>query len=142
MAVETGPNGYPAQVVRIINPFAAGGSLDTTGRLIAQQLREKWGKSVIVENRPGASTTIGIAAVAHSPPNGYTLGLATNSFAMSAVRMKNLPYDSKKDLAAVSILVETPLYARGSRGLPREDSRRIHRLRKAIARQNQLRVDR
>ncbi|WP_441251921.1 Bug family tripartite tricarboxylate transporter substrate binding protein [Tardiphaga sp. 71_E8_N1_1] len=99
---------YPNQSVRIINPFTAGGSLDTTGRLLANQLQEKWGKPVIVESRPGASTTIGIAAVANSAPNGYTLGLATNLFAMSAVRMKKLPYDAKKDIAAISLLVETP----------------------------------
>lgn len=105
---SNGPPPYPLRPVRIINPFAAGGSLDILARIIAQKLQEIWGQSVIVDNRPGASTVIGINAVAQAEPDGYTLGLATNTFAMNAARMKNLPYDSRKDIVPVSILTETP----------------------------------
>lgn len=99
---------YPSQTVRIMNPFSAGGSLDTLGRIIAQKLTDKWGHAVVVENRPGASTVIGINAVAQAAPDGYTLGLASNTFAMNASRFLNLPYDSRKDLAPVATLTETP----------------------------------
>lgn len=101
---------YPTRQVLLINPFSAGGSLDIVGRLLAQKLQEMWGQPVIVENRPGGSTSIGINTVAKAKPDGYTLGLATNTFAMNATRFENLPYDSRKDIAPVSILTETPFF--------------------------------
>lgn len=101
---------YPSRQVLIVNPFSAGGSLDIVGRLIAQKLQEMWGQPVIVENRPGGSTSIGINSVAKSKPDGYTLGLATNTFAMNASRFEKLPYDSRKDIAPVAILTETPFF--------------------------------
>ena len=101
---------YPSRQVLLINPFSAGGSLDIVGRLLAQKLQEMWGQPVIVENRPGGSTSIGINTVAKAKPDGYTLGLATNTFAMNASRFEKLPYDSKKDIAPVSILTETPFF--------------------------------
>lgn len=102
------PASYPSKTVRLVVPFSAGGSMDTLGRITAQKLTEKWGQPVVVENRPGASTTIGINAVASGAPDGYTLGLASNTFAMNASRFLSLPYDSKRDIAPVSNLTETP----------------------------------
>src|SRR5262245_36537751 len=65
--------GYPERAVRIIVPTAAGGSIDTTARVIAAALAERWGKPVVIENRPGAAMIIGAEAAAKSPPDGYTL---------------------------------------------------------------------
>src|SRR5262245_45153950 len=68
--------GYPERTVRIIVPTAAGGSIDTTARVIAAALAERWGKPVVIENRPGAAMIIGAEAAAKSPPDGYTLLVA------------------------------------------------------------------
>jgi tripartite-type tricarboxylate transporter receptor subunit TctC len=66
---------YPERSVRIIIAFAAGGTIDTLGRIVAQKLGDAWGQSVVVENRGGASGNIGAQAAAQSPPDGYTLHL-------------------------------------------------------------------
>src|SRR6266478_3990769 len=68
--------GYPERTVRIIVPTAAGGSIDTTARVIAAALAERWSKPVVIENRPGAAMIIGAEAAAKSPPDGYTLLIA------------------------------------------------------------------
>src|SRR5437899_12538483 len=79
-------SGYPASAVRILVPFAAGGPTDVVARILAEQLSARWGgKSVIVENRPGAGTIVMTTAVAKACPDGLTLGVATNSL------MINLP---------------------------------------------------
>src|SRR5262249_12322268 len=64
---------YPERTVRIIVPTAAGGSIDTTARVVAAALAERWSKPVVIENRPGAAMIIGAEAAAKSPPDGYTL---------------------------------------------------------------------
>jgi tripartite-type tricarboxylate transporter receptor subunit TctC len=74
---------YPDRSVRIIIAFAAGGTIDTLGRIVAQKLGEAWGQSVFVENRPGASGNIGAAAAAQSPPDGYTLHLGGQVLAVN-----------------------------------------------------------
>src|SRR5262249_31923958 len=64
---------YPAKTVRLIVPFAAGGSTDIIGRTVAQKLNEAWGQPVLVDNRPGGSTVIGTDLVAKAPPDGYMM---------------------------------------------------------------------
>lgn len=82
--------GFPTKPVKIVNPFAAGGTTDQVARLMAQRLGEMWGQSVIVENRPGASNTIGVELVAKSPPDGYTLLMARSGPGSSLRRQGRL----------------------------------------------------
>ena len=102
---------YPAKVVRIISPFVPGGMGDLLPRAIAAGLTETLGQQVIVENRPGASQTIGMQLAAKSPPDGYTLAFGTvSSLATNVSVLKNLPYDPIRDFAPVALCVTTPLY--------------------------------
>src|SRR4051812_18051272 len=71
--------GYPAKTVRIVAPYAPGGAVDALARLIAQALTQRFGKSVIVENRPGAGGNIGLAAIAKAESDGHTLGIGEAS---------------------------------------------------------------
>jgi tripartite-type tricarboxylate transporter receptor subunit TctC len=98
---------YPTRLIRLINPFAAGGSLDQLARLLAQRLTEQLGQTVIVENRTGASGNIGAEYVAKSPPDGYTLVMgssATHGIAPS-IYGKRLPFDPLKDFTVISATV-------------------------------------
>ena len=99
---------YPTRPIKIISPFAPGGITDTYSRLIGSKLQQKWGQSVIVENRPGAGGNIGADAVAKSSPDGYTLALGNvGTHAINQFLMKKMPYDTAKDFAPVSMVVET-----------------------------------
>lgn len=95
---------YPARPLRIIVPATPGGPPDITARLVAERMSAAFGRPVIVENRPGASFTIGISAVAKSSPDGYTLGLLPMPATVSQSLYKPLPYDTEKDLAAVGLI--------------------------------------
>src|SRR5690606_12083708 len=75
-----GAEAFPAQPVRIVVPFPAGGSMDILARQLAQELSKRWQHAVVVENRDGASGMIGLSSVAKSAPDGYTLGVVANSF--------------------------------------------------------------
>ena len=102
---------FPAKVVRIISPFAPGGPGDLLPRAIATGLGPLLGQQVIVENRPGATTIIGMQVVAKSPPDGYTLGFASvSSLAINVSTFRNLPYDPVRDFAPVTLCFTTPLY--------------------------------
>ncbi len=97
--------GYPERTVRIIVPTAAGGSIDTTARVIAAALAERWGKPVVIENRPGAAMIIGAEAAAKSPPDGYTLLVAHDgTMAMNPVVYPNLAYHSQRDFEPLALL--------------------------------------
>ncbi len=101
---------YPSKIIHLIVPYPPGGVVDITGRLLADQLGRELGQNVIVENKAGASGTIGAAAVARSTPDGYTIllsGAATHAFAPWL--FKELPYDPVKDFVPVTQLTEGPL---------------------------------
>jgi len=100
---------YPSKPIKIIVPYAAGGGVDILARLVGQQLGERLKQPVIVENQGGGSNTIGMSTVAHSPKDGYTLGLATPVFVMTPSLMKNHPYDIVKDFTPVGMIGFTPL---------------------------------
>jgi tripartite-type tricarboxylate transporter receptor subunit TctC len=87
---------YPAQNIRLIISFGAGGGSDIIGRIIAQRLQEKLGQTVVVENRPGAGGLIGNEAVANAPKDGYTLGIMTAGQVIAAVMSKQPRYDTLK----------------------------------------------
>jgi len=99
-----GAQTYPAKPIRLVVPFAPGGSADLVGRLVAQQLSDAWGQPVVVENKPGASGMIGNEFVAKSPPDGYTLTVGTlGPFAVNQTLYEKVPYDNIRDFAPVTL---------------------------------------
>ena len=100
---------YPARVVTLINPFAPGSSTDMVARVVAQKLTEAWGKSVVVESRPGASGNIGLTAVARAPPDWHMLGMMIVSHATNAaLQGAKSGIDLVKDFAPISQVVSQP----------------------------------
>jgi tripartite-type tricarboxylate transporter receptor subunit TctC len=93
---------FPVKPVRLVVPFAPGGSSDAAARMVGSKLSESWGHQVIVENRPGANSSIGTNFVARAAPDGYTLLLANANLTVNPALFKSLPYDSINDFAAVS----------------------------------------
>lgn len=95
---------YPAKPIRIIVPYSPGGSTDVVFRILAPRLTEILGQTVVVENRPGGSSTIGLDIAAKSPPDGYTLGIPNITFGANPSLMKKMPFDTEKDLVPVSLV--------------------------------------
>ena len=95
---------YPNRPVRLIEPFGAGGGPDLLARALSPKLSELWVEVVMVENHPGAGSTVGPALVARSPADGYTVLLSTSAQAYSAALRKELPYDPLKDFIPVAPL--------------------------------------
>ena len=108
-AVAPGQAAWPSKPVRVIVPFAPGGSTDVIGRLLAQKLAEMWGQSVVVENRTGAGGNIGADLVAKSPGDGYTLLFASGSIAINPQLYKNMPFDTQKDLVPITNVASGPM---------------------------------
>jgi len=101
---------YPSKPVRIVVGFAAGGPSDIVARLLAQQLTERLGRPVIVENRAGATGTIGAELVAKAPPDGHTLYLASQTtHAVAPYMYKSVGYDPVRDFATVTLAMHNPL---------------------------------
>src|SRR6478735_7402572 len=99
----------PDKPIRIVVPFAAGGSTDVTARLVAQALGERLGQSVIAENRPGAGGNIGAEAAARATPDGYTLLMAVSGIlAANRALYRSLPYDALRDFAPISQVAIIP----------------------------------
>ena len=113
LAAVSGANAqsaYPAKTVRIVVGFAAGGPSDIVARLLAQQLTERLGRTVIVENRPGATGVIGAELVAKAPPDGHTLYLASQTtHAVAPYMYRKVGYDPVKDFATVTLAMHNPL---------------------------------
>jgi tripartite-type tricarboxylate transporter receptor subunit TctC len=99
---------YPAKSIRFIVPVTTGGPSDLVARLLGEKLTNSLGKSVIVDNRPGASNTVGAAMVAKAEPDGYTLLQAAANMATIHILMTDLPFDAVKDFAPVSLTHLTP----------------------------------
>jgi tripartite-type tricarboxylate transporter receptor subunit TctC len=99
---------YPNRVVRIVVPWPAGAITDMTARLIANQWSTDFGQAVVVENKPGASGTIGHNYVANSAPDGYTVLFATNSTYAIAPNILPLAYDNDKAFAPVGLVLRSP----------------------------------
>jgi len=101
---------YPAKLVKIVVPFAAGGSTDLLTRSVAQQLNEAWKRPVVVENRAGGGGIVGSEYVVKSPPDGYVLLLGTNTtHAAAATLYAKLPYDLRRDFAPITEIASIPL---------------------------------
>lgn len=101
---------YPDKPIRFIVPVTAGGGVDTAARLIANQLKERLGQPVIVENKPGAGGSIGLRQLALSSPDGYTLAFVPNSFTINHSLMRNLPFDTFTSFAPVIQIAKTPVF--------------------------------
>jgi len=99
---------YPAKPVRVIVPWAAGGSTDSIGRILAAKLTEYTGQQFIIDNRAGATGTIGHGQVAKSPPDGYTLLFGSNSTFAIAPHLYKLQYDNETSFAPITLLAVSP----------------------------------
>src|SRR5258705_8696999 len=100
---------WPSHPVKLIIPYPAGGSTDVLFRILADQMKEKIGQPLVVENRSGASGNVGIDAVAKSAPDGYTIGGATvGHFSINQFLIAKMPFDAEKDLVAPSLTYELP----------------------------------
>jgi tripartite-type tricarboxylate transporter receptor subunit TctC len=102
---------YPTRPIKLIVPVPPGGAADAMARMIAEHLQAKWGQTVVVENKPGAGSSLGMDGVAKAAPDGYTLGMgniAANAI-NPAVRPAAFPYQPVKDFAAISLVGVTPL---------------------------------
>jgi tripartite-type tricarboxylate transporter receptor subunit TctC len=100
---------YPAKPIRIIVPFAPGGSVEVVARLIGQDLTEAWGQPVVVETRPGGGTMIGTQVVAKAEPDGYTLLVAVSNHATNPALHEKMPYDALADFEFISMLARAPV---------------------------------
>jgi tripartite-type tricarboxylate transporter receptor subunit TctC len=99
---------FPSKPIRIIVPFTPGSATDTMARPVADKLSSALGQPVLVENRPGAGGTIGVAALAKAPPDGYTLAVVSTGHVVNPVLYANLPYDTLKDFSGVAPLAGQP----------------------------------
>jgi len=109
LPIEATAQSYPSGPMRIVVPFTPGGGTDILARLIAQKVNESWGQPVVVDNRPGASGTVGTAYVARAAPDGHTLLIVPAGYAGNPSLYKKLPYDQTRELAPVSWLASGPL---------------------------------
>jgi tripartite-type tricarboxylate transporter receptor subunit TctC len=100
---------WPAKPVKIIVPFPPGGSVDQVARIFAAQLTTQLGQQFVVENRSGASGSIGTQAVATAPADGYTLGIVFDTHAVNPTLIPNIPFDTLKDLAPVMLVGTSPM---------------------------------
>ena len=110
-AAQAQDSNYPNRPIRIIVPVPPGGAADGMARLLAEHLQSRWGQAVVVDNKPGAGSAVGMALLAKSPPDGYTLGMgniAANAI-NPALQPAQFPYHPVKDFAAISLIGVTPL---------------------------------
>jgi len=108
-AQTAAPALWPTKPIRMIVTFPPGGSTDATVRIVAPKLGERLGQQLIIDNRPGAGGNIGLAALAKSDPDGYTLAVgAAGALAANAALYPKMPFDAQKDFAPISLLAHIP----------------------------------
>ena len=108
LAMPLAAQSYPAKPVRLIIPFSAGGAADVPGRIVTQRLSDAFKQQVLVDNRPGAGSTIGADAAAKAAPDGHTLFMISNTHFVSAALHKKLAYDSLNDFTPVTQITSAP----------------------------------
>src|ERR1041385_3319424 len=99
---------WPTKPVKVIVPFTAGSATDITARTVTQRLNDQLGQPFIVDNRPGAGGTIGVALVARAEPDGYTLLVHSSSYTVTPSTYPNTPYDTLRDVTGITPLVLLP----------------------------------
>ena len=125
-AARAAESSYPTRPVRLIVPFAAGGSVDLMARVIAGKLSQQIGQSVIIDNRPGAGGAIGAELAARSAPDGYSLLVGSSStLVINPAMTRKLAYDTLKDFAPVTLLVRLPLVIVVHPSLPARNTREL-----------------
>jgi len=122
---------YPSRQIRIIVPFTPGTGIDTLARAAGPKLFERWGQPVVIDNRPGASGNIGNEAVAKSAPDGYTLMVTANTFAITPALSKSLPFDPVRDFAPITQMAIGTLALAVHPSLPVDSVAALIRLAKA-----------
>jgi tripartite-type tricarboxylate transporter receptor subunit TctC len=100
---------YPTRPVRLIVPFTSGGGVDIVARAMAQKISEGLGQSIVIDNRAGAGSIIGMELAARAAPDGHTLLIASSTLTINPALSKNLPYDAERDFAPVSQTSVIPL---------------------------------
>ncbi len=131
-AIVAAAQSYPVKPIRVVVIFPAGGTADMLARVVGEGLTEKWGRPVVIDNRPGASGNIAAEIVAKAPPDGYTIllgGLTTHGINPSLYR--KLPYDAVKDFAPVTTAAATPLVLVVNPSVPAQSVRELIALAKA-----------
>ena len=122
---------YPERPVKLVVPYAPGGSADIVARLIADEWGKALGKSVFIENKGGAGGNLGVDAVAKSPADGYTVGLQTVSLAINPALTPRMPYDTLKDLAPIGMVAASQHVLVVNDGLPAKDIKELLALAKS-----------
>ncbi|MGE0799375.1 MAG: Bug family tripartite tricarboxylate transporter substrate binding protein [Lautropia sp.] len=125
VASASAQTAYPARPLRILVPFAAGGGVDITARMLAEALRKTLGQGVVVENMPGAATMIATRAAVRAAPDGYTLLMADSSMAVNPLLHKDMDYSWEKDLAPISLVVKVPNVLTVHPGLPIHNAKEL-----------------
>jgi tripartite-type tricarboxylate transporter receptor subunit TctC len=121
----------PTRPVRLVVPFAAGGTIDLVGRLLAIPLTRMLGQNVIVEDRPGGGTVIGVDVVARAPADGHTILLMGPSFTINPFARAKLPYDTAQDFTGIAGLAANPLLFSVHPSLPAKTPRELIALARA-----------
>lgn len=122
---------FPGKMVRIVVPFAVGGSSDANGRVIAPALTERWKQQVIIDPRPGAATILGTDIVAKSAPDGHTLLINSTQFPQAPAMWAKLPYDVLTDITAITRITRSPQAIVAHPSLPVKNIRELVNLARA-----------
>jgi tripartite-type tricarboxylate transporter receptor subunit TctC len=107
LAGPAGAQAYPARPIRIIVPFAPGGGNDIAARFVAQMFNESFGQAGVVDNRPGAGSTVGTLIASQANPDGYTILVSHNAMAINPTLYGKLPYDTARDFVQIALIAET-----------------------------------
>jgi tripartite-type tricarboxylate transporter receptor subunit TctC len=131
LAQQSGAQSYPVRPVRIIVPNTAGSATDTATRIIAQRFTDVFGQQMVIDNRAGASGTIGIEIAAKAAPDGYTLLVGTSAGMVINALLRKVPYDAHKDFTPVSMIVISPQMLFGHPGVPARNVQELVELARA-----------
>lgn len=130
-AAPVAAQNYPSRPIRVVVPYPPGGITDVTTRIVAQELSKAIQQNVLVDNRPGANSILGVEIVSKATPDGYTLASVIAAHAANQTLYPKLPYDSVKSFATVSLLATAPLIVCANNSLPAKDAKELVALAKA-----------
>jgi tripartite-type tricarboxylate transporter receptor subunit TctC len=116
---------WPSKPIRVIVPYTPGGFTDVTARIVMQKLSERLKQPITIDNKPGANSVIGVDLLAKSPNDGYTFAVVIAAYAANPSLVAKLPYDSRKDLMAVSLIGIAPLIAAVPLDVPIRDAKEL-----------------
>ena len=122
---------YPSRPIRVVVPYTPGGITDVVTRIVAQEVSKAVNQNVLVDNRPGANSILGVEIVSKATPDGYTLASVIAAHAANQTLYPKLPYDSVKSFAPVSLLVTAPLIVTATNNLAAKDAKELVALAKA-----------